>query len=430
MRDFPDLKEHRYQITEQLGRNREGGRITWKGIAINTKQNVVIKQFCFAVADSTWSGYKAYEQELKILQKIDCVGVPKYLDSIETKDGFCLIQEYIPASSLDRDRNFTTAEVKQIAFKILEILIYLQAQNPPILHRDLTPENILLDDEFNLYLIDFGFASLNDKELSGSSVFKGTPGFIAPEQIIKATPASDIYSLGMTLVCLLSNKSINEIQDLTATDNPYQLKIDALFPELDRQFLNWLKKTIDAKIAKRFADALTAKEALLAIDRKSDSSNLIVSNFNLGLNNLIKPQIALGTCAITGLAIVNVCGIKLIDRQPESAVVDLAIAIIASIVVGVTQLGAVEIANNEPQARLQGGILAIGIPILLVSAGNLIWGIKEAVDMAATISIAELLLLSYVWWQISDWQAKNIELKSSLWLGAIALGIFLGIKLV
>jgi len=423
---YPDLQKYGYQITEQLGRNREGGRITWKGIKLGTKQNIVIKQFCFAVADSTWSGYKTYEQELNILQKIDCVGIPKYLSKIETQDGFCLIQEYISAATLDCDRSTTIPEVKQIALKILDILIYLQTQNPPIIHRDITPENILLDEQFNLYLIDFGFASFNEKELSGSSVFKGTPGFIAPEQIIKATPASDIYSLGVTLVCLLSNKSINEIQDLMTTDDPYQLNINALFPQLDRQFKNWLEKMTNAKTSQRFPDALTAKEALLAIDQKSDFPNSLVPNLSSGLDN----QLAVGTLALTGLSIVSVWGIKLIDRTLESTITNIAIAVLAGIVVGVTQLGAIAITKTEPQAKLQGGVLAIGIPILLVSVSSLIWGINEAVEMAATISIAELLLLSYVWWRIPDWRTQNIGLKSSLLLGAIALGIVFSIKFI
>jgi len=423
---YPDLQKYGYQITEQLGRNREGGRITWKGIKLGTKQNIVIKQFCFAVADSTWSGYKTYEQELNILQKIDCVGIPKYLSKIETQDGFCLIQEYISAATLDCDRSTTIPEVKQIALKILDILIYLQTQNPPIIHRDITPENILLDEQFNLYLIDFGFASFNEKELSGSSVFKGTPGFIAPEQIIKATPASDIYSLGVTLVCLLSNKSINEIQDLMTTDDPYQLNINALFPQLDRQFKNWLEKMTNAKTSQRFPDALTAKEALLAIDQESDFPNSLVPNLSSGLDN----QLAVGTLALTGLSIVSVWGIKLIDRTLESTITNIAIAVLAGIVVGVTQLGAIAITKTEPQAKLQGGVLAIGIPILLVSVSSLIWGINEAVEMAATISIAELLLLSYVWWRIPDWRTQNIGLKSSLLLGAIALGIVFSIKFI
>lgn len=429
MNDIPALNDYGYQITTQLGSNREGGRITWKGLELSTQKTVVIKQFCFAKAESSWSGYKTYEQELEILQKLDRIGIPKYLSSIETKDGFCLIQQYISASSLDNYRELTLLEVQQIGIKVLEILVYLQSKKPPILHRDIKPENILLDEEFNLYLIDFGFASSGDRKLSGSSVFKGTPGFIAPEQIIKATPASDLYSLGVTLVCLLSNKSIAEIQELTSIDDPYQLNIKALFPQLNRQFVNWLEKMTDVKASRRFSDALTAKEALLAIDLESQSSNLAVLNLDFKLNPIVNSKITLGTLAIASLSTTTVWGIKFIDSHLALTLSDLAIAAIATIVIAVTQLSAIEIAKTEPEARLPGGILGVGVPILLTITSGFIWGIGEAIDISVTVSLAELLIFTYFWWQMSSWKQQSINIKSTLLLVAIALGTVLGIKL-
>lgn len=425
----PDLSDYGYQINTQLGCNREGGRITWKGTDLNTQKTVAIKQFCFAVADSTWSGYKAYEQELTILQKLDCIGIPKYLDGIETENGFCLIQEYIPASSLNNYRQLTLAEIEQVAQKILDILIYLQQQNPPILHRDLKPENILLDEELNPYLIDFGFASLGSKEISASSVFKGTPGFIAPEQIVKPTLSSDLYSLGVTLVCLLSNKSIGEIQELASTDNPYQLDLKALLPQLDKQLLDWLEKMTNAKASERFDNALVAKQALLSIDSEPQSSKIVLSE-RPELSTVVNPQIVTGTLAIAGLSTIAVWGIGYIDHHLESTIVNIAIAILAAIVVGITQLGAIEIAKIDPQAKLQGGILGVSVPIVLVAASGWIWGMGEAVDISATIVIAEIFTLSYFWWQIPRWKQGGMRLKSLLWLTAIALGTILGWKLV
>lgn len=423
MSDHPNLNDYGYQIETQLGRNREGGRITWKGIKLDTQTEVVIKQFCFAIADSTWSGYKAYEQELKILQNLDHNRIPKYIDAVETKDGFCLIQKYIFASNLSNYRTLTLAEIQQIALKILEVLIYLQQQNPPILHRDLKPENILVDENLEVYLIDFGFASLGSKETSASSVFKGTPGFIAPEQIVKPTLASDLYSLGVTLVCLLSNKSINEIQNLASTDDPYQLNIKALLPDLDRQFVGWLKKMTNPKASKRFKDAVAARDALLAI--ANDNYDIVLAD-DSQLASVATSQIAVGALFIGGLSTVAVWGINYIDHHLESTVIDIAIAIISAIVIGITQLGAVEIARTDPQARLPGGILGIGTPILLVSASGLIWGIGEAVDISAMTAIAEIFVLSYFWWQIP--MGKN--LKIGFLISAIAVGIAFGLKIV
>ncbi len=135
-KELPDLSLSGYTIERELGRNREGGRITWQATQLATSKTVVIKQFCFATANSSWSGYRAYQQEIELLQKLQHPGIPRYLDSLETNDGFCLIQEYIPASSLAKAKPLTVDEIKIIAKKLLEILVYLQQQQPPIFHRD------------------------------------------------------------------------------------------------------------------------------------------------------------------------------------------------------------------------------------------------------------------------------------------------------
>ncbi len=429
MNDFPDLNRYGYQINTQLGCNREGGRITWKGENLISKEIVVIKQFCFAISDSSWSGYKAYEQEINILQQLNHPGIPKYLDGIETENGFCLVQEYIPASCLSNYHSLTIAEVKQIILQLLEILIYLQQQNPPILHRDLKPDNILLDDKLKVYLIDFGFASLGSKEVSGSSVFKGTPGFIAPEQIVQPTLSSDLYSLGVTIVCLLSNQDIAKIRDSASRDNPYQLNLKPLLPQLDRHFLRWLEKMTHAKASKRFENASVAKDAFEYINSTGlDNSKIVIKN-DLKINNIANIKTIAGTSAIVGLSSTAIWSMNFVDRNINSTGVNIAIAILAGTVIGITELGAIEIAKIDAQARLQGTILGIGVPILLVAASGFIWGIEEAVDIAATVVIAQVFILSYFWWQIPVLEQRT-KLRLGFLFVAILTGISLGLRLI
>ncbi|WP_319422828.1 serine/threonine protein kinase [Pleurocapsa sp. FMAR1] len=426
MNDYPNLIPYGYKINAELGRNREGGRITWKGVALNNQRSVVIKQFCFATTGSTWSGYKAYEQEIKVLEKLDYPGIPKYLGSIETDDGFCLVQEYISASNLDNFRQLSLFEIQQIAGKILEILVYLQQQNPSVIHRDLKPENILLSENLQVYLIDFGFACLGSIEASGSSVFKGTPGFIAPEQIIKPTLASDLYSLGVTLVCLISDKSITEIRDFTSADDPYQLSLKSLLPELERQFRQWLAKMTNAKVSKRFPNALTAQDALSHL--MSTSSSILAVN-DSQLNTQSKP-IIIGTLGIFGLSTAATWSLSFVDRSTEPTLVNIAIATVAAIAIGITELGAVEIAKIDPQAKTQGAILAIITPALLVTLSGIFWGIQEAVSIAAAITVGEIVLFAYFWWQIPIGKTNSPLAKIGYLLSAIALGISLGLKLI
>ena len=423
MSEHLDLTSYGYQIKAELGRNREGGRITWKAIEIKTQKTVVIKQFCFAQANSSWSGYKAYSQEIAVLQKLSHPNIPQYLNSIETDNGFCLVQEYIDATCWHNFRQLTITEVKQIAAKMLDILIYLQQQTPPILHRDLSTENILLDESLNVYLIDFGFSSLGSKEVAASSVFRGTPGFIAPEQIIKPTTASDIYSLGVSLVCLLAHKDITEVREFASADDPYQLNLKKLLPDIDRQFLSWLEKMTNAKLSQRFSDAQAAKNALLKLELpivSQDISTLAPSS------TYIKPKI-IGVVAISVVTTFATWGVNFATSRVELSVTNVAIAILATIAIAVTQLGAATIVNSDPQTKTQGIALGVIMPAILVGVSSLIGGIESAVTISAAIAIAEIIVLSYSWVQLPS-KIGNLA-QGGFWLSAIAIGIVLGLNL-
>ncbi|MEH2309157.1 serine/threonine protein kinase [Nostoc sp.] len=263
---YPDFSEHGYQVLRELGRNREGGRITWLASKVDTGEQVVVKQFCFAQAGSSWSGFKAYEKEIQFLQELNHRGIPHYLSSFERPDGFCLVQEYINAPSLAETRSFAPEEIKQIAVKALEILVYLQNRILPIIHRDIKPENILVDEQLNVYIIDFGFARVGSQEVAASSIFRGTPGFIPPEQMFKPTDATDLYSLGVTLICLLTGIQSTRIDQLQDQDDPYLIKFHHLLPRLSLRFLGWLEKMVQPIQKNRFANAQSALEALKPLD--------------------------------------------------------------------------------------------------------------------------------------------------------------------
>ncbi|MEM7760298.1 MAG: serine/threonine-protein kinase, partial [Cyanobacteria bacterium P01_A01_bin.40] len=334
MSAYPDLSSYGYKIEEELGCNREGGRITWKAVNIQTQEIVVIKQFCFAQVNSSWSGYKAHQKEIEVLQHLRHPFIPQYLESLETNDGFYLIQKYIAAPNCATKRQLSVARVKQIATNLLDILIYLQQQEPPILHRDIKPENILLDTAFDTYLIDFGFSRPEKQEISGSSLFRGTPGFIAPEQIMQPTLASDIYSLGITLVYLLTDKDLTEISASASADNPYQLNLNLLLPDLERQFRGWLKKMTYAKQSQRFPNALSAKQALLQLDSPLESTSKITSNTSNQLNSLTESKVIVGTLGISTLTTITVWSVNYASSRIESSIINLAIAVLAAVAIG------------------------------------------------------------------------------------------------
>lgn len=266
MNSKPDFSEQGYKVINQLGHNQQGGRITWLALSIATNQQVVIKQYSFAQIDSNWSGFKAHQREIDILKGLNHPKIPKYLGAFPTVNGFCLVQEYIPADSLAVSRSFEPENIKQIAIQLLEILAYLQSLIPGIIHRDIKPENILVDTELNVYLIDFGFARIGSQEVSNSSVFVGTPGFIAPEQLLKPTTATDLYALGVTLICLMTGTKSTKIQNLIDEDDPSQIRFRHLLPNVSLRFLDWLEMMVQPRLKERFTDAKQALNALITLD--------------------------------------------------------------------------------------------------------------------------------------------------------------------
>lgn len=116
MNTLPDFTQHDYLVRQQLGQNRDGGRFTYLAVNQTSGQQVVIKEFCFAQRGSAWTGYGAHKREIKVLQYLDHPRIPRYLDSFETDDGFCLVQEYKSAPSLAQSNDFNPEEIKKISY--------------------------------------------------------------------------------------------------------------------------------------------------------------------------------------------------------------------------------------------------------------------------------------------------------------------------
>lgn len=265
MSNLPDFTNYGYQIKRELGQNRAGGRVTYLAREINTQRSAVVKQFQFARMGASWSEYDAFEREIQVLRRLDHPNIPHYLDSFQTPAGFCMVQEYKDAPSLANSRRWTPQQIKQIAISVLEILKYLQSQSPPVIHRDLKPENILVDERMNVFLVDFGFARTGGGEVAASSVIKGTLGFMPPEQMFNRhlSAASDLYSLGATLICLLTNTVSTEVG--TLVDDAGRINFKPRVPKLTPGFIDWLQKMVDPNVKQRYPNAAEALDALIPL---------------------------------------------------------------------------------------------------------------------------------------------------------------------
>jgi serine/threonine protein kinase len=254
---------NRYKLMQQLGQN--PGRQTWLAQDLQTEQSVVVKLLMFN-NDMRWSDFKLFEREAQLLKSLENPAIPQYLDYLDLEEsdqkGFALVQEYIPAQSLQQHmksgRVFTQSDVDFIARKLLNILIYLHDFRPPVIHRDIKPSNILLGDRSgnspgNVYLIDFD--SVQTFIRTDSSVtIAGTYGYMPFEQFQgQAAPVSDLYSLGVTLIHLVTG------EPPTPDSN---LKIQFESSRLNPIFASWLNWLTQLDPSQRPKDAKVALESL------------------------------------------------------------------------------------------------------------------------------------------------------------------------
>jgi serine/threonine protein kinase len=207
-----ELINKRYRIKQQLG---EGGMgKTFLALDQKNGKQVVIKRLCLKTVNE-WKAVELFEREARTLKNIDHPFIPEYLDYFtRSKDGdteYYLVQEYIEGGNLagqvKAGKRFTEEQVFDIAEKLLSILSYLQGLRPPLVHRDINPKNIIINRNNDVWLVDFGAALGAAKGAgSGGTTVVGTYGYMPMEQLMgKASPASDIYALGMTLIYLLSH---------------------------------------------------------------------------------------------------------------------------------------------------------------------------------------------------------------------------------
>jgi len=148
-------------------------------------------------------------REARYLADLNHPGLTRVVDYFVEDDRHYLIMEYVKGEdlrSLVREEGARSpAEVIKIGCEAASILAYLHEHDPPIVHRDLTPDNMMIRPDGTLAIIDFGAA--NYMLGTATQTLIGKHAYMPPEQLRgKAEPASDIYALGATLFFLLSGQ--------------------------------------------------------------------------------------------------------------------------------------------------------------------------------------------------------------------------------
>ncbi|HEY9803962.1 MAG TPA: serine/threonine-protein kinase [Leptolyngbyaceae cyanobacterium] len=257
----------RYEILQLLGK--KSGRRTLLAKDVDNGELVIVKLLAFS-SDFEWDDLKLFEREAETLKSLSHPSIPRYLDYFEvnspTIKGFALVQSYISAQTLEQylqsGRIFTESDIKQIATAILEILIYLHGLYPPVIHRDIKPSNILLGERSGnsvgqVYLVDFGSVQTALGQEAGTRTVVGTYGYMPPEQFGGRTvTASDLYSLGATLIYLLTG---THPADLPQKD--FRIQFEQLV-NVSPGLANWLKSLTEPSVERRLSSAQEALKAL------------------------------------------------------------------------------------------------------------------------------------------------------------------------
>ena len=149
--------------------------------------------------------------EPEALRTIDAAPMPRFLEEYRNEQMRCVLREYVPGetlSQLAKDQAFTEEEVIRIGLQLCDQLHALHGMTPPVIHRDIKPQNVVLRPDGAAVLIDFGIARVRTEKDADTVAF-GTQGFSPPEQygFSQTDARSDIYSLGILLYWLLHRET-------------------------------------------------------------------------------------------------------------------------------------------------------------------------------------------------------------------------------
>lgn len=172
------------------------------------QERVVIKEYVLpSTAQHRERMLEIFEREYTILSTLKHPRIAQMKEMFKELDARYLVMEFVDGKDLrsivERKGARNEKTVLRWALAITESMIFLHEQSPPVIHRDLTPDNLMEDSNGSIKLIDFGAAHQFMEGVTGTLI--GKQCYIAPEQLRgRPNTRSDVYSFGCTLKFLLS----------------------------------------------------------------------------------------------------------------------------------------------------------------------------------------------------------------------------------
>ena len=196
----------RYQVTEELGQGGMGR--VYKAYDTEIRENVALKVLNPEIAADE-SVVERFRNELKLARRVSHRHVCRMFDLGRSGDTTYITMEYVSGEDLKtllrRISHLPAPKAVSMARQVAEGLA--EAHRQGVIHRDLKPQNIMIDREGNARIMDFGIArAVKAKGLTDPGMIIGTPDYMAPEQFegLEADARTDIYALGAILYEMLT----------------------------------------------------------------------------------------------------------------------------------------------------------------------------------------------------------------------------------
>ncbi|MEN6523078.1 MAG: serine/threonine-protein kinase [Anaerolineaceae bacterium] len=260
------ILNNRYRIVKLIGQGGFGA--VYRAWDLHMNSVCVIKENL----DTSPEANRQFIHEAQILFRMKHPGLPSVFDYFDLAgQGLYLVMEYIEGQNLEEIIHsygpLSESDAVNWISQVCEALEYLHGQNPPVIHRDIKPQNIILTPQGRAVLVDFGVAKVYQSQQQTTMGARAvTPGFSPPEQymLTGTDERSDIYSLGATLYTLLTGQIPPEaMARMLETE---LIPVKQFKPTISTKTISVIERALAIKKSDRFA---SVKEMCLALAEKS-----------------------------------------------------------------------------------------------------------------------------------------------------------------